>query len=99
MELREFLNGEGAGRINVVAINWTESLYGESPARMRRFIDIIHPGIKVVRGAERTGVDFGGLGYVPVSFVFGRDGTRLFGDGGRSPVSIERLKKILDGAN
>ena len=41
MQLREFLDNEGAGKINVIAINWTETAFGVSEARLRRFMGLM----------------------------------------------------------
>ena len=46
MELRDFLNNEGAGKINVIAINWTEADYGVSEARLKRFMGLMPPAVR-----------------------------------------------------
>ena len=95
MELRDYLNSEGAGKLNIIAVNWGEDTSGEPGPRMQRFIDIIHPDIPIVAGTERTGRDLGVTGYVPISFIFDSNGKLVAGDGRRSPVHIDDLKRIL----
>lgn len=95
MQLREFLNNEGAGKINVIAINWTETDYGASPARLKRFMGLMPPAIRVVAGTSRTERDFGGLGHVPVSFVFAAQGKLISGTGDTSPLGRDDLRKLI----
>lgn len=95
MELRDFLNNEGAGKINVIAINWTEADYGVSEARLKRFMGLMPPAVRVVAGTDRTESEFGGLGHVPVNFVFDSQGKLVAGGGDTNPIGRDYLRKLI----
>jgi hypothetical protein len=103
VEIRDYIEANGAGKIAIISINWLEDLYGASPGRLERMVGNIHPSIRVVAGNAGTGRDFGGVHSIPAIFVFdgtGREVFRLGGDmgpNGRYQLRRERLEKVIDG--
>ena len=95
MQLREFLNDEGAGKINVIAINWTEADYGVSEARLKRFMGLMPPAVRVVAGSASTEHEFGPLAHVPVNFVYDSQGKLIAGGGDTNPIGRDYLRKLI----
>lgn len=97
MQLRDYLNNEGKGKLNVVAISWTEGRYGEpSETRLQRMVREFHPEIRVIRANAQIEKDFAPLVYVPANFIFDGKGDRAFGDGTRHYLDREALNRLVE---
>ena len=100
MELSDYLAKGGADKVNVVAISWSEGLYGNpSDTRLRNEVRSFHSSIRVIRADAAIEKDFAPLVYVPINFLFDPKGKLVHGDGKRDPVSPERLEKMLSAMN
>ena len=99
MELSDYLAKGGADKVNVVAISWSEELYGRSETRLRNEVRTFNPAIRVIRADKAIETDFAPLDFVPINFLFDRKGKLVHGDGRRDPVSPERLEKLLAAMN
>jgi hypothetical protein len=97
VQLRDFLDNEGKGKLNVVAISWLEGQYGDpSEVRLQRRVREFHPDIRVIRANEQIQKDFAPLVFVPANFVFDGDGNRLFGDGTRHYLDKAALARLIE---
>ena len=100
MELGDYLAKGGADKVNVVAISWSEGLYGNpSETRLRNEVRTFHPAIRVIRADKAIEKDFAPLTYVPINFLFDPKGKLVHGDGRRAPVSAAELDKMLSAMN
>jgi len=104
-ELRGFaryIEANGAGKINIIAVNWIEKLAGRSPARLRRFIRDIHSAIKVVSGTSAVVRDFGGVLSIPAAYIFDKSGKEVFrvggdrGGHGRHYLKQRQLERVME---
>lgn len=100
MQLRDYLESEGKGKLNVIAIAWTEGRYGHaSEPRLKRFTRPFHPNIRVIRATDAIDKAFQPLVYVPANFFFNSKGNRGWGDGSRHYLDKQAFAKIVESLN
>jgi thiol-disulfide isomerase/thioredoxin len=51
-QLTQFIADEGENEVDIIAVNWIESLTGKPNARLARMMGRIHPSIAVVEGTD-----------------------------------------------
>lgn len=83
----------------MVAISWSEELYGRSETRLRNEVRTFHPAIHVIRADKAIETDFAPLDFVPINFLFDPKGKLVHGDGSRDPVDPDQLDKMLAAMN
>ncbi|MBL6957770.1 MAG: hypothetical protein ISR52_02230 [Rhodospirillales bacterium] len=97
MQLRKYLEDGGSGKLNVIAISWTEGRYGSaSEKRLQRFVRDFHPDIRIIRETDKINKAFAPLVYVPANFVFDGTGKRAFGDGNREHLDQDYIRHLVD---
>lgn len=97
VQLREFLDEGGLGKLTVIAVNWDEGRYGNpSDRRLNRMVKGFHPAIKAVSMNDAVMKHFSPVTYVPASFIFDKSGKKIFGDGTRMYLDKQRVAEFAE---